>query len=302
VRVTDRLVFHTATLETGRARDAAQQAQELVSRGTRIQHPGDDPAGSGLMVTFNMSSERFAAISSAAAAASDELSAADGALDGIGTALSRARELAVQLSNSTYSAEQRAGGALEVTSLMTQIVSNLNTRFGNRYLFGGNEDGSPPFDATVDPTDPTFGNYLGDDGVRQVEIAPGVLQQANVLVGSMSADSADPTSVLKTLQALQAALQANDPAAVQATLDGLDDGIKQVSTARSQAGASMNAFDTATSAAKTASGDDKTRANKQGDVDLVESSIQLQATQTALQASLAATAQSFKLSLLDYLR
>ncbi len=303
MRVTDRLIFSTATIETGRAREAAEQAQEVVSRGTRIQHPSDDPAGSGMIIAFNMSSDRFAAISTAAAAASDELSATDNALDGIGNALSRARELAVQFSNSTYSQAQRAGGAEEVAGLLGQIVSNLNTRFGNRYVFGGTKDGAPPFDPTTDPTTGlVLGTYRGDDGVREVEIAPGMLQQANVLVGSMSTDSADPNSVLKTVQALQAALQANDPVAVQATLDGLDAGINQVSTTRSQVGASMNAFDTAISAARTASGDDKVRASKQGDVDLIESSIQLQATQTALQASLAATAQSFKLSLLDYLR
>jgi flagellar hook-associated protein 3 FlgL len=299
VRVTDRLIFSTATIETGRAREAAEQAQEVVSRGTRIQHPSDDPAASGMIIAFNMSSDRFAAISSAAAAASDELSATDNALDGIGNALSRARELAVQFSNSTYSQAQRAGGAEEVAGILGQVVSNLNTRFGNRYVFGGTKDGAPPFDPTPGPT---FGNYLGDSAARNVEIAPGMLQQSNVLVGSMSTDSADPNSVLKTVQALQAALQANDPIAVQATLDGLDAGINQVSTTRSQVGASMNAFDTAISAARTASGDDKVRASKQGDVDLIESSIQLQATQTALQASLAATAQSFKLSLLDYLR
>ncbi len=298
MRVTDRLVFANATLATGRAREAAQQAQELVSRGTRIQHPSDDPAGAGLIVTFNMSSERFAAISSAAGAASDELSAADNALDGVGTALSRARELAVQLSNSTYSQEQRAGGALEVKSLMSQIVSKLNTRFGNRYLFGGTQDDRPPFDSS--------GVYGGTTPAvaRTVEIAPGVLEQSSVVVDSMSADPANPANptLLNSLQALQLALQNDDTTAVQATLDGLDDGIKQVATTRTQVGISMNAFDTATSAARTASGDDKARATKQGDVDLIESSIQLQATQTALQASLAATAQSFKLSLLDYLR
>lgn len=298
MRVTDRLIFDTAILNTGRTRDAAQQAQEVVSRGTRIQHPSDDPAASGMIISFNLSSDRFAAISSAAAAASDELSAVDNALDGIGTALSRARELAVQFSNSTYSQANRAGGAEEVTGLVGQIVANLNTRFGNRYVFGGNRDGASPFDPTPGPT---FGNYLGDSAARKVEIAPGMLEQSNVLVGSMSTDPANPTGVLNTLKALQAALQANDPAAVQATLDSLDAGIEQVSTTRSQVGASMNAFDTAISAAKTASGDDKARATKQGDVDLIESSIRLQAAQTALQASLAAAAQSFKLSILNYL-
>jgi flagellar hook-associated protein 3 FlgL len=293
VRVTDRLVFDTAILDTGRAREAAEQAQRVASRGTRIEHPGDDPAASGLIVTFNMSSQRFAAIASAAGAASDELSTADGALDGVSTALSRARQLAVQFSNSTYSQAQRAGGALEVQGLMSQIISDLNTRSGNRYVFGGTQDGAPPFDAS--------GNYSGSgvDEVRRVEVAPNVFQPASVFVGSLSTDSG---GVLATLATLQAALEANDATAVQATLDDLDAGINQVSTARAQVGVSMNTFDAATSAAKTASGDDKTRAGKLGEVDVIESSIQLQATQTALQASLAATAQGFRLSLVDFLK
>jgi flagellar hook-associated protein 3 FlgL len=303
VRVTDRLVFDTAILDTGRAREAAEQAQRVASRGTRIEHPGDDPAASGLIVSFNMSSQRFAAIAGAAGAASDELSTADGALDGVSTALSRARQLAVQFSNSTYSQAQRSGGALEVQGLMSQIVSDLNTRFGNRYVFGGTKDDAPPFSIELGsgapPPDPAVVTYGGDDGVRQVEVAPNVFQQANVLVGSLSTD---PNGVLATLGKLQAALQANDAPAVQATLDGLDAGINQVSTARAQVGVSMNTFDAATSAAKTASGDDKTRAGKLSDVDVIESSIKLQATQTALQASLAATAQGFRLSLVDFLK
>jgi flagellar hook-associated protein 3 FlgL len=292
VRVTDRLIFDSALLDTGRARDAAEQAQRIASRGTRVEHPGDDPAASSLIVAFRMSSERFAAIAGAAGAASDELSAADGALDGIGTALSRARQLAVQFSNSTYSQDQSAGAATEVQGLVSQIVADLNTRYGNRYVFGGTLDGAPPFD-------PASGAYLGDAGIRRVEVAPNVFQQANVLVGSFSTD---PKGVLATLAQLRAALQADDAAAVQATLDGLDAGIGQVSGARAQVGVSMNAFDAAASTAKAASGDDQTRANQQGEVDVVESSIRLQATQTALEASLAATAQAFRLSLLDFLK
>jgi flagellar hook-associated protein 3 FlgL len=293
VRITDRLIFDSARASTAQARDAAQAAQDLVSNGTSIQHPGDDPAGAGLMVAFQMSSDRFAAIQSATAAASDELNAADGALDGVSTALSRARELAVQFANSTYTGAQRAMGAVEVGGLVQQVVSDLNTRFGNRYIFGGNEDGAPPFQSD--------GTYVGDAGIRQVEVAPGVYQQANVRADVAIQGVGGGTDVLKTLQALQTALTNDDVAGVQGTLDALDASINQVATARAQAGTSMSALDAASSAAKIASGDDKTQASKQGDVDLADAAIQLQATQNALQASLAAAAQSFRVSLLDYL-
>jgi flagellar hook-associated protein 3 FlgL len=264
----------------------------VASTGTRINHPSEDPAAAGMIPAFQMSGARFAAIGQAAGLASDELSTADGALDSVATAVSRARELAVQFSNSTYTASQRAGGALEVGTIIDQVTSLLNTRFGNRYVFGGTKDDSAPFDPA--------GNYVGDAGVREVEVAPGVRQQSNVLVGGMGAGT--PGSLMAMLGALKTALTANDVPGVSATLDGLAAGTDAVANTRAQLGASMHAFDTAVTASKVAADGQQSEASKLGEVDLVDASIQLQATQTALQASLSAAAQSFQLSLLNYLK
>jgi flagellar hook-associated protein 3 FlgL len=294
VRISDALGYDLATRSTGAAREAAVDAQNQVSSGVRVQHPGDDPAAAGLIAAHGMASARFSALAQSAGQASDELAAADGALDGISSALSRARQLAVQFSNSGYTQSQSAMGAEEVAGLRDTIIAHLNTRFGNRYLFGGTKDAAPPFDAT--------GSYSGDAGVRQVEIAPGVWQQSNVRADlAFKPPAGAGVDVLGALQALQQALQANDLPAIRGSLDALGGAIDQVSTARSQAGTSMHAFDTAVSAATTVSTDEQAAAGKLGEVDLVSASIRLAQTQNALQASLAATAQGFKLSLVDYL-
>jgi flagellar hook-associated protein 3 FlgL len=294
MRVTDGLIFSSALVNTARAREAAQEAQQQASSGVRVSHPSDDPAASGLIVAFNMSTDRFQAISDAATQASSELGVVDSSLGDISNVLSRARELAVQFSNAGYPQSQSAGGAQEVDGILGQVVADLNTRFGNRYVFGGNVDNAPPFDAA--------GNYTGDDGVRKVEIAPGVLEASSVRADVAIKGVGGGVDVLQTLAALRDALNANDTDAIRATLDDLDSSISQVSQARSQAGVSMNAFDTATSAAKLASNNYKTNAGKQADVDVIESAIKLQSTQTALQASLSSTAQSFQLSLVNFLK
>jgi flagellar hook-associated protein 3 FlgL len=301
VRVSDSLVFESASRNIGKAREAAERAQDAASSGVRVEHPSDDAAAAGLIVAHQMSADRFTAISSATAAASDEIATSDSALDDVSTALSQARQLAVQFSNTTYSAEQRAAAAVEVDGLVTRIASSLNARVGNRYVFGGSKDDAPPFLAD--------GSYAGDHRDREVEIAPGVTQQANVRadVALKGYDDATQTydaqkDVFATLHALSAALQTNDVSGVQATLDGLQTGIDQVATARAQAGVSMDAFDAASSAAKTTSTQEVTSAGKLADVDLAQAAVALQASQTALQASYAATAQSFRLSILDYLK
>lgn len=299
MRVTDRLVFENASRDTGRAREAAQRARQAASDGVRVEHPGDDPAAAGLIVSYRASADRLAAISGATKAASDELAAADGALDGVATALSRARELAVQLSNATYSANERAAGADEIEGVLKDIVSGGNVRVGNRYLFGGTEDTRAPF-----RIDPTTGDatYVGANDARAVEIAPGVTQQASVRADVALAGYGGGTDVLSTLRDLRDALRRNDVSAVASSLGALQTGTDQVAAARTQAGVSMNVFDAARSAAKLASDQGRTAAGKLRNVDLTDAAIQLQATQTALQASYAAAAQSFRLSIVDYLK
>jgi len=294
VRVTDSLVFQSAIRSTGSARERAQRAMEVASSGSRVSHPGDDPAAAGMIEAFGMSTVRLDAVARNAGLAHSELQAADSALDGIGNALSRARELAVSLSSAGHGAAERGYGAAEVGQLLAEVVARANTRFGNRFVFGGNRDGAAPFDAA--------GNYLGDAGVRQVEIAPGVLQDASVRADVALKGAGGGLDVLAALQALQAALAANDEAGIRATLPALETSIGQLAQARSEAGLGMDAFATATEAAKIAATDEKTRAAHLGEVDLIESSIQLTQTQRALEASLSASAQSFRLTLLDYLR
>jgi flagellar hook-associated protein 3 FlgL len=291
VRVTDRLIFESARGSIAQAQSAAQSAAQQVSSGTRIHHPGDDPAGAGMMVAFRMSSDRLGAIARAATAAVGELNAADSALGDVGNALIRARELAVQ--HSSTPADGQAASQ-EVAMLTSRVIASLNTRFGNRYIFGGSADASAPFRAD--------GTYAGSADVRTVEIAPGIWQPASVRADLAMGTTGGDTDVIATLQALQAALEASDPGAVSATLSGLKASLEQVGTARAEVGVDIQTFETAAIAARYASTDARTQASQQGEVDLAQAATQMQATQTALQATLAVAAQSFKVSLLDYLR
>jgi len=166
MRVTDRMLFDLATRAGGRARGRLEEATGRAATGIRVAHPGDDPAAAGLIALHRASAARLDAIREVAGRASDELGTVDAALSDVASGLSRARELAVQLSSAPYDARARAGGAVEVRGILAAAVASLGAQVAGRYVFGGRVDGAPPFDAA--------GNYLGDAGVRQVEIAPGI--------------------------------------------------------------------------------------------------------------------------------
>jgi flagellar hook-associated protein 3 FlgL len=296
VRVTDRLVFDRSAREMGRAREASEEARALVTSGRRVTHPGDDPAVAGALAAFQLSSARNAAMARSSDLAARELQSADGALATVGNALSRARELAVQLASDGYPADQRTAGAAEAGSLVTAAVAALNVRYGNRWIFGGTQDDAPPFAA-----DGTYVGAAGAAGARQVEIAPGVLQTAAVRSDVALRGDGGGVDVLGTLRALQTALAANDVAGVRAALTPLDRSISQVATARAEAGVAMDAIGAAGEAAKIAAEDEQVQLAQLSEVGLPEASTRLAQAQAALEASMAAAAQSFRLSLLDYL-
>jgi flagellar hook-associated protein 3 FlgL len=203
----------------------------------------------------------------------------------------------MQFASDGYAADQRAMGAREVGTLVTSAIAALNTRYGNRWLFGGAEDDAPPFAA-----DGTYLGAVGAAAARQVEIAPGVKQDASVRSDVAIRGDGGGVDLIGTLKALQAALASNDVAGVRAALTPLDGAIGQVAIARSEAGVAMDAIATAGEAAKIAAEDEQVQLAQLSEVGLPEASTRLAQAQSALEASMSAAAQSFRITLLDYLR
>ena len=90
--------------------------------------------------------------------------------------------------------------------------------------------------------------------------------------------------------------------AIRATLDPLDTSLSQFAALRGQIGDAQNTMTTAISTSEAALADERIRSSALGDVNITEAATSLAQAQQALQASLAASAQSLRLTLLDYLR
>jgi flagellar hook-associated protein 3 FlgL len=165
MRVTDQYVFDLGNRRLAQTREASTTAGDRVTSGKRVEAPWDDSGAAGLITRFAQDRARQDAMMTAANRSSEELGVVDGAFDQVITSLTRAQELAVQLSNDTYSAADRANASAEVQQLFTSVVGQLNLRYGDRYVFGGTRDTAPPFD--------NAGAYLGDANTRRVEIIVG---------------------------------------------------------------------------------------------------------------------------------
>ena len=190
-------------------------AMERLSTGKRINSAKDDAAG--LAIATSMTSQ-VRGMNQGIRNANDGISmaqTAEGALSEVTNMLQRQRELTVQASNNTYSADDLANLASEMDALNTQITSVLaNSEFNGQKLF----------DATA-----------GTAGVVSVQ------------AGANEADAIDiDLSTNLTTDADLAAAAAVDVTALAAGDIALfDTAIETVSTVRAGLGASQNQLESA---------------------------------------------------------
>jgi flagellar hook-associated protein 3 FlgL len=180
------------------------QAQQLVSSGRRINQLSDDPIGATRVLALRNVEAALTQYQSNINTAQPFLQQADTVLSDVTEALNRARELALQLANDTYSPADRQAAAAEVQQLQQQVLSLANTQVGNRTLFGGYLNGSPAFTQGAAGVD-----YVGDNGQIQVQTSATNNLAINLIGNRVFQGVGSPggIGVFDVLQDLQATLQ-----------------------------------------------------------------------------------------------
>ena len=294
MRVTNQMVFEAARQQTAAAREQVFNASQQVTTGERVVHPGDDPGAAGAIIAHSLSVQRFDTIGKAVSAASDEAQLADGALQSVSELMTRAQQLAVQMGNDSYSASDRAGAAQEIRDISGQVATLMNTQEAGRYIFGGNADRSPPFDSA--------GNYSGDASVRQVEVAPGLLQNASIRADVALKGVGGGVDVFASLASLATSLSSNDGVGVRASVSSMSSSVDQISTALTQNGGILDGFQSAMSIGTNSKDAASKLLSAVQEADIFDATSNLTKAQQGLEASLLVASKTFNLSLMDYLK
>lgn len=106
---------------------------------------------------------------------------ADSALDKTTQALHRIRELAVQASNDTYEATQRANIAKEIEQLFDHVVEMANTKSNGKYIFNGTNTTTSPIDRSkMDMGISAIQNYVSKEADLQITHAGKIYKDADL--------------------------------------------------------------------------------------------------------------------------
>ena len=107
------------------------------------------------------------------------LDSTDDALDQVGTALIRVKELIVQAANDTNTTEDRQKINAEISQIKEQIRDIANTKVGDSYIFSGTHTNSPLYvDNNAITQNPAL-TVAGKTGEIEINVFDGVTMQIN---------------------------------------------------------------------------------------------------------------------------
>lgn len=296
MRVADQQIYGTLLGNLQRSRSQILTAQDQISSQRKVSTPSDDPSAFGQIVLDKSALSQTTQWIRNVDFGTARVDAADQALSQAQNLITRVRELTIQGSSDTTSAEGRRTIAKEVRQLQRQLIQLGNTEVAGQAIFAGTKTDVNPFTITSGDTVA----YQGNNETQS--IAVGENQTVQILVPGSSIFTGSSTNIFDSLRDLLTALEGNDRNGIQAGLGNLDLATAQISDAQGTVGALANrlqvthdALDTATLTISKAISDNQ-------DADLAKAIAQLSLQQVSVQAASQAFARIFDTSLLNYLR
>lgn len=126
--------------------------QDQISSGQKFFVPSESPAAAIRSIMVQKTIERKQQAQDNVSIDRSLLSATDSAMTSISTVLSRAKSFAIAGVGDSSSSSEKKAMAQETATLITQVLAAANTQFRGRYLFGGSESLTVPFEQIGDST------------------------------------------------------------------------------------------------------------------------------------------------------
>lgn len=143
--------------------------QNGISTGLAFTTASQNPVAAGLVNGYNQVLAQSEQFSSNGQSAENSLNTEDDALTQLQDQLQSVRDLALEANNATESGANLSAIATQVQQIQQSILSIANTQDGSgNYIFAGYSTETQPFALTA-----TGASYSGDQGQRQVQLAPG---------------------------------------------------------------------------------------------------------------------------------
>ncbi len=158
--------------------DALSRLQEQAATGSRVNRASDDPSSAYQILGLNSQTRDIENYVNNLANVSDMLNSSLAVIGNMSSSLATAKQRITQITSGTYDQNARIRTAEEINEILEQAVSSANTKNLNSYLFAGGNTGSAPYVAERTNGEITKVTYQGSWEERNVEVAPGINEEA----------------------------------------------------------------------------------------------------------------------------
>jgi flagellar hook-associated protein 3 FlgL len=282
MRITDGMQLNDALASEARTSQQLYTLTAEASSGYKVNSPSDDPAAYASIVSLDSQIAILGARGTAATQASSDLSTADDVLSQASDLLVQANQTALEMSNATADPASRTAAAATINGISQSLLSIANMEGSSGYLFGGTATGSPPFDAS--------GNFVGNNGTTQIEVADGVTTQTNVS-GAAAFTAVGGRNIFADLQALSTALTSNDVPNITAGIANMTSDNSQIIAARVSAGELGDQLQSSSTVITNVTTQDQTELAYTQDADVAQVYSEFEASETSYQSALSVTKQ-----------
>lgn len=168
MRISTAQYFETSAAKYQNNFSSIVKTQEQITSGVRIQSAGDDPVGAAQLLMLQQQKEMLGQYSNNMGSIKNSLMNEESVLDGVNTALQRARELALSAGDGSKSDADRQSIAEELGEIEANVLSLLNSKdSAGNYMFSGSKTSTPPY---VRNNDGTY-SYQGDDTQLSLQVS-----------------------------------------------------------------------------------------------------------------------------------
>jgi len=292
LRITGSILSHTAINDVQGQMRSIADAQRRISTGQRVSRPSDDPVAAAGILGSSSGLRALDQYRTNLETGQRRLSLEDSVLDQVTNTLARAKELGISQATDSASPATRLVTQAEVLQLRSFMEDLANTQFNDRYIFGGQYSDTAPYQSgVVDPLRPP-------EGEAKIEIGAGILADTNHSAQQIFVDS----DVMGALDALSAAMGADDIPGINAALGRVNDAFQVIQESIGDLGGRMSRLDVAVSNRDSLEVTLQTFRSDLADADLAEAVTELVQRQGTLEAAMVANSRILNMTLANYLR
>lgn len=260
---------------------------EQLTTGKKVNRPSDDPVVAMRGLGYRMQVDKVAQYQRNIGEVNNWLDSTDDALDKVGQALHRTKELVTNAANTgTMTDADREKIKSELDQLRQQIQDTANTKVGDKYIFSGTKTETPLY---------TKGTGYGDDPAFKQDITINVFDGVDLNVNSKSIEMFK--NIDEMFQQIEGGTISFDEAI--GAVDGMMDDLL---TERADIGARQNRAELMDDRLQTQEGISKKQMSLNEDIDFEKVITEMISQESVHRAALSVGSRIIQPSLVDFLR